>query len=132
MSKNKEEFYTVQEITCPKSGKLLSQTWYNSAGIEDHANGPAVIEYDPVSGDVIRREWIVGGSLHRPEDEGPAVINYDPDLRTCREAFYNSGRLHRIHGPAIVITNVDTGKVLQCAYARNGLPYEQKQPYPRP
>lgn len=127
--KNREEIYTVKETSCPKSGGLLSQTWYNTAGIEDHANGPAVIRYDPNSGEVVERQWIVGGMLHRPQTEGPAVITFDPQSRTQRESYFVCDKLHRTHGPAILITNIDTGEVLQQGFFRNGLPYEQKQKY---
>lgn len=128
--KNKEEIYTVKERVCPKSGGLLLQTWFNTAGIVDHATGPAVIEYDPASGEIVERQWIVGGLLHRLESDGPAIIAFDPESRTQRESYFNTGRPHRIYGPAIIIRNIDTGKILRQGFFRDGLPYEPKQRYP--
>jgi hypothetical protein len=54
---------------------MTCEKWWKDGAL-DRADGPAVIERDPVTGIVTREDWWRDGSLHRTD--GPAIIERDP------------------------------------------------------
>lgn len=68
---------------------------------ERDSNGltlPAIIIFDPYTGNFVTRYWYQNGLLHREESEGPAIIG-------TSKVWYNKNLVHRIKGPAVIYSN---------------------------
>ena len=124
MSDNIEELYSVKVERNPESGAVISQTWFNQDGVEESVLGPSRTEYDQTNGQACHMHWKVDGKLHRPEHEGPAVIKINFSDQTKTQEFRKNGALHRMSGPAIIISCERSGQVLSTRYFTEGRYYD--------
>lgn len=120
MTKTIEENYAVKVVRDTGSNCVLSQEWWNVNQQKHNPIGPAFVEYDAETGEAVRQEWLVNGQLHRPEQEGPAVITHDLESGVTKHQYWQNDRLNRDGGPAIVIFEENSGKVLQQRFFKNG------------
>ena len=124
MTNSKEESYTVKVVKDVESGTVLSQAWFNAAGQEHNENGPAIVAYGDEGSPPRKQTWMVDGQIHRPENEGPAIISYDAESGQVVESYMQNDQLHRTNGPAILVTEMETGRVIHQRFFHNGKPYK--------
>lgn len=124
MSKNDKELYRVEVNRAPESGAVISQTWFNEDDVEHCSLGPSHTEFHPQTGKVRYQRWKSEGNYHRPEQEGPAIVTFCEADGTETREYYNSGRLHRMSGPAIEVLDRTSGRVVVARYFTHGQQYE--------
>lgn len=121
MNKTYSETYIVTVSKSQETNHPKMEVWRDENGITNNRNGPAVITYDPASGAILEKCWVLNGEVSRPEDEGPAIIRYAPDSgRKISEQFYSNGVPHRLAGPAIIERDVQTGSTTRTEHYHNG------------
>ncbi|MBJ7532945.1 hypothetical protein JDN40_02295 [Rhodomicrobium vannielii ATCC 17100] len=82
--------------------------------------GPAYILED-ANGALVRGVYLRDGLMDRPPEQGPALRDFSGGMDLA--AYYVKGRLHRdeAEGPAKIIRDPVSGKILCADFCRNGL-----------
>ena len=130
MSEHQIQRYFVDVETIEDGDFRTSQTWYvydvsRDAHIIHNEFGPAIIRYEPYSGNVIEERWYDMGQANRVD--GPAVVKYDPIHNTVVEELYIvNGRKHRLDGPAHIVWDGETGELFSEKHFRWGEPHKPK------
>lgn len=75
--------------------------------------GPAHLELDPSTGEIIKALYAVDGRLHREGDE-PASFIEEHGQET--HSYYVDGELHRDEGPAVEEFDTTTGRCVRRQY----------------
>ena len=113
------EEHKVNTDTDPVTGKVIRQQWYNKDGDLDRAHGPAMVDYDAVTGTATYELWWKGGKHDRAD--GPAVILRDDATGTVTaEAWYKDGKRDRADGPAVIYRDAAIGTVIDEAWYKDG------------
>ncbi len=76
---------------------IVSEQYYNN-GLLDRKNGPAVIDYYRITGNISSKTYYKNGKKHNTDS--PAEIEYYDDGRVRSEGYYKNGIRHRKDGPA--------------------------------
>ncbi len=118
-----EPEYLVEEKE-DDQGRLLKRTWRDPRSGRPHRiDGPAILEFDPETGAVIREAWMnyhKGG--HHREDDLPAEIRRWPKTGVVMiERYYRRGQLHRDGDkPAEIYRDSQTGQINGLIYCVDG------------
>lgn len=117
-----EQQYVVTFAHDLQTKRVLNESWRNANGqLERCGDLPAVVGYSTDSGEPILRVWYSNGIKHR--EAGPAFEKIAPGSGiVVSEAWYRMGRLHRNGDlPARIFRSSETGKIVQEAFAEDGL-----------
>ena len=104
-----------------KDGRATSEYFYNLENELDRKGDlPAVIIYNHFTGEPLKQEWFRDGKRHR--ENGPAVISITPGANLVRREWWTNDRLDRWDDqPAVVETQIDTGRILRAEFHVVGL-----------
>lgn len=82
--------------------------------------------YDLRTGDLETVMRWRSGRLH--SDKTPAFVEYRGEVPIF-EKWYESGRLHRMNGPAVIKRDNRTGEIMEIQWWENGRQYEPRQEF---
>lgn len=83
--------YKVISSFHKETGRIKCEEWYLDDKLCRYGNRPALVEYDEISGVVVREEYWLAGARHRTH--GAAVIRRDPNSgEIILEQYYYGGR----------------------------------------
>ena len=122
-----EVFWDISEGYDRSQRRLLHESYYrNGKWGRPMADGPAFIDYDPKTGEVIGEYWMYDEKFHRhdpysDEPQKPARWMKNPETGVIfEEEYIDCGFHHRDDGPAFIRRNELNGVVHQEQYWRDG------------
>ncbi|MEM1053799.1 MAG: hypothetical protein AAGI28_17080 [Pseudomonadota bacterium] len=119
---HREDGPALQEWS-PKSGIKVREC-YLLHGEYDKNGGPSKTERDPNTGTITLEEWRKCGALYR-EGGKPAYIEIDPETGVVViEGYYEGGVEHRLNGPAVIVRDRESGRIISESYYVNGDMFE--------
>jgi hypothetical protein len=115
-------------LHAPAGKPAVNTEWlteYRSMGMLYNLDGPAKIEIDPQTLQVLSSWYMVKNKMYRPieDDDAPAFVVADKDGRICHQAWYHRpGVVYREDDrPSRVIVNWTINSTLSSWTALNGL-----------
>ncbi len=132
MSDSIEETHKVLVVRDRKTSNITGEYWAKEDGTPHRVFGPAVSEFDPVSGQLLKEIYYLRGEIHRREGNGPAVREWSSTTgKLTYVEFSEYGEHHRTDGePAIIYYNPHTGEVLDQEYYVSGEKRSSSPPPP--
>lgn len=123
MSNEIQNKYEVIQVLDEASNALVRELWFDERGKLGRTNGPALQEFDPTSGMLLKRAYYLHGRVHRPEEDGPAYQNWSPKTgKLTSEGYQVQGKGHRSGGkPALIDYDEYTGEITRQWFMEHGV-----------
>jgi len=119
-----KETFAVTIESDPKTGNVLREVWRNQKGQVSNPIGPAILQYDAITKNLIFENWVINNESSRDENSGPAMIHYDRETGIAvKESYFVGGNAHREDGPAEIHRNAKTGKITKSRYFKNDIEF---------
>lgn len=110
------------------TSEIRKEIWRDESNLIHRSHGePAILRYAAGSPEPIHVEFRFRGFLERKD--GPAIQVYDPETRiVVREEWYRNNERHRDNGPALIVRDRESGKIVHSENHVSQNPLYKKPP----
>lgn len=118
----------IHEYEPRKMGKYVDESrkkHLNSDGQLHREDGPALIDVNPDTGEVLAEAWYLNGKPHR--ENNPAYVSYDGG-KIISEQWWLNGELHREGKPAMTALSYNRDEIIHQEWWLNGKRHRDGRP----